>query len=164
MEPTSSVKCYVTQVDAMPLPGMPELPYFLTCTGATLVDATSPQHLYEYKLEGDTDEFFQSVDLTTGHVQITVPPEAILGDTIHFNSETVPKIVLEYDDERRRRLQLAGTTGTRKVLVVRVSNDSSSDRRVQQSAFTLYQDIFTDENNLVSFFLLKHGSLLCHTI
>jgi hypothetical protein len=123
----------------------------LTCTGAILVDPSSRQKLYEYKLEGDTDAVFETMDLEGGHVKITAPPEAIVGDTIHFNSETVPKMVIEYDHERRRRLQLAGTTGTRKVMIVRVSNDNSYDRRVQQSAFALYQDIFTDENNLVSF-------------
>lgn len=147
-EATSSVQCYVTQVDAISPPHLADLPMMLTCTGATLLDASSRQNLYEYKFEGDTDAFFESMDLEGGHVKITAPPEAIVGDTIYLNSDTIPNIVIEYDHERRRRLQLSGTSGTRKVLIVRVSNDSSSDRRVQQSALQLYQDIFTDENNL----------------
>lgn len=147
-EPISGVSCYVTNIDAMSLPDQPELPMMLTCTGATLTDPTSHQKIYEYKLKGDTEEFFQSVDITPGHVKLTAPAHAIVGDTIYFNSETIPHMVLEMDHERRRRLQLSGTTGTRKVLIVRVSNDNSSDRRVQQSAFALYQDVFTDENNL----------------
>jgi len=120
----------------------PDLPSILTC-----VSINSETEII-YSLYGETDDFFYDVDIQGGNVKLTVPQDAIGADGIKVSEATMDEISMEIDEERRRKLESG--VGVKKVVVVRVSNDSSSDRRVNQSPWQLYTDIFTDENNAVS--------------
>ncbi len=97
-----------------------------------------------YLLIGDKiDTFFEGKDVSLGIVIINVPYSAIGGNndqdvqsTISINEENSKFITITYD--RRRKLQ---SSGNKKVLVVRISDDSSADaeRKIAQSSKKMYR-------------------------
>jgi hypothetical protein len=140
------VECFVTEMHGVSAPGMPHLPEKLTC-----VSINSESEII-YDMYGETDEFFYSErNIQGGHIKLTVPQYAIGSDGIKFSEATMDEIYMEVDEERRRKL-ISGI-GSKTVLIIRVSNDNSSNGRVNESAWQLYTDIFTDENNAVSYLI-----------
>jgi hypothetical protein len=113
-----------------------------------------------FELEGDTDEFFNSVDLSFGDVRIRVPENAVgKHDVIKFDEVTSEQITITYTGNDRRNLVSSSTTGDRYVLVIRVSddNDNSGDRKVAQNAAHYRSEIFgSDNRNLVSNVSMRH--------
>ena len=130
---------------AISSPDMPHLPKKLTCVSIN----TETEIIYS--MYGETDKFFYGKDMQGGHIKLTVPQYAIGSDGIKFSEATMDGIYMEMDEERRRKL-ISGI-GSKTVLIIRVSNDNSSNGRVNESAWQLYTDIFTDENNAVSHFI-----------
>jgi hypothetical protein len=108
-----------------------------------------------FNLEGDTEEFFHDLDTSYGDVRIRVPVD-IVGehDVIKFDEVTSKQIAITYTGNERRNLATSDSTGTKHVLVIRVSNDINKDSnpssKVAQSAAQLSDDIFGSNSNLVS--------------
>lgn len=120
-------------------PGSAELDPFYTCQAKEQNDHT-------YFIKGDVDSFFERENVASGMVNMVVPFSAIgKAGEIVINDETSSEMSVSYD---RRRL--ASANGTKQVLVVRVSDELSSDNRlkISQSETKMYFDIFKDENNL----------------
>lgn len=126
-------------------PGSEELDPIYTCHAEQQGDHT-------YFIKGDTDSFFEGENVASGMVNMVVPFSALgnSGDIV-INDETSSEMSVSYD---RRRLM--STTGTKKVLVVRITDEYNSDQRMHlfQNEDRMYFDVFRDENNLVSFFSL----------
>lgn len=75
------------------------------------------------------------------------------------------EIDLELDEVMRRRLNIVNNKGNRQVLVIRVSNDNTSNMRVNQNAAQLRNDFFWDENNVVSVVKVEmFQDFLCFTL
>ncbi len=136
-------QCNVKEIHGMVLPGQLELPAKYICH-----DVEESGHTY--RLSGDVGSFFEWEDVASGNVEINVPYSAIDSDgNIPIDDRTASPITISND---RRRLSTVSTTGTKKVLVVRVSDDNDgadSKSKVPQSEVKLYWDVFGDENNLV---------------
>lgn len=113
-----------------------------------------------FELEGDTEEFFNSVDLSYGDVRIRVPENAVSKhDVIKFDEVTSEQISITYTGNGRRNLVSSSATGDRYVLVIRVSddNDNSGERKVAQNADHYRTEIFGSNNrNLVSNLSMRH--------
>jgi hypothetical protein len=102
-----------------------------------------------YMLDGDTDSFFKDKDTAAGHLKLSVPSSAVSGYSIVMGSGL--NITAAYDNRRLQERKLQNI-GEKKVLIVRINDASESNdgRRVRKSAYELSQDVFHDENNLVS--------------
>lgn len=101
-----------------------------------------------YSLMGNTDSFFNDVNLDHGDVQIRFPEELVnMHYEVHFNEETMSKITITYTgNDRRRKLSALPSKGTMKLLIISVG--------VPQSAYQIAVDTFGKNNrNLVSIFI-----------
>jgi len=107
-----------------------------------------------FELEGDTEEFFNGVDLSYGDVRIRVPENAVgEHDIIKFDEVASEQITITYTGNERRNLLSSSTTGDKYVLVIRVSddNDNSGKRKVAQNADHYRTEMLGSNNrNLVS--------------
>ena len=137
------IQCNVKEIHGMVLPGQVEVPAKYICH-----DVEEPG--YTYRLSGGVGSFFEGEDMASGNVQINVPHSAINSDgNISIDDRTASPITISYD---RRRLSSVSTTGTKKVLVVRVSDDddwSNGERKVEQDELQMYSDVFGGGNTLV---------------
>ncbi len=112
-------------------PGKDEMPPVYVCEEAQKGDLT-------YELVGDVETFFENEDVVSGMVKINVPFSAVKQDyQINFDEETIEQISVSYDHHRRK---LMSTSGITEMLVVRVSDDDSSDSRriVSQTETRMY--------------------------
>ena len=117
-----------------------------------------------FDLEGDTEEFFHGLDTSYGDVRIRVPVDVVgEHDVIKFDEVTSEQIAITYTGNERRNLASSDSTGTKHVLVIRVSNDNANCNpsntqipcsKVAQSAAKLSVDIFGSNSNLVS--MIQH--------
>ena len=107
-------------------------------------------------LEGDTDDFFNGLDLSHGDVRIKVPVDAVSDhDIIKIDEHSSEHITITHTGDDGRRLNSSNSFGNKFILVIRVSNDNDSTGRqkVAQSASKLSEDFFGwRNNNLVSFY------------
>ena len=127
-------------------PNKPHREPKLACTS---INTSNDTDIYSISGNG-VEEFFDGVDISDGHVKLFVPPDLITGFNIRINEHTMDEIDLELDEVMRRRLNIVNNKGNRQVLVIRVSNDNTSNMRVNQNAAQLRNDFFWDENNVVS--------------
>ena len=137
------VECIVSEVHGLTPPDATEVPVQFACTtdedGNTLFfdsDATA--------LLGN--------DFVSGETRLALAPQAISPDgTINVQQAMAPGAAVtivsnDVENDRRRKLT---TTGTKRVLVVRVVNDVRN-QKPRQSEARMYDDVFEDDNNLVS--------------
>jgi hypothetical protein len=90
-------------------------------------------------------------DFVSGVTRIALDPQAISPDgMINVQQAMAPGAITivsnDVDNDRRRKLT---TTGTKEVLVIRVVNDVLNQKPSQSEA-KMSNDVFVDENNLVS--------------
>jgi len=137
------------------LPGEDELPPQLICE----TDPTYEFGVVEFSLLGDTQTFFQGMDILYGDVRISMPVDAVgNNDEIFFDEDNSNQISIVYGGEDRRELELELESSrdlqgvqTYNVLVIRVSDDKNAWKSVAQTESQLYNDIFgANNNNLVS--------------
>lgn len=144
----------------------PEMEPSLTCS-ASLDNANNGERI-TILLQGDTQSFFEGSDLSAGTVTIRIPLHCVQNDTVTFDAQTSKDIILASNGERKRNLRglndiqdesnphrhlqnSVSTTGTKKVVIVRVSNDSSNDSKtISSSPAQIMDDFFYDENNLAA--------------
>ena len=145
-----SIECFVTEVSPITPPDREHMEPRLLCR------SEKAGILHDYYLDGNTKAFFQdnlNEDhedlLASGRVKISVPTSIVNNSSIFFDDNSASRISISYDESRKLAAQNA--VGTKKVLIVRISDDYSSDRKVALSGYELKQNIFFDENNLVSF-------------
>ena len=132
---SDSVPCIVAEVHGLQVPGSDPLPMQYSCSADTgdvlFFDSDASMILGDDFEPGHTRLTLSMAAMTTGGL-ISVQ-EAMLNDG---------SAIVSNDHERKsRRLT---TTGTKKVLVVRVTGSHSP----WQSEAQLYDDVFNDDNNL----------------
>lgn len=156
----------------------PEMDPSLTCSAS--LDGASNGERITILLEGDTLSFFEGADLSAGTVTIRVPLRLVVNDTVTFDAQSSQDIILASNGlhlRKQRNLRgastpttptstnisttqesfhdahrhLQSTTGVKKVIIIRVSNDSSNDSKtIAVSPQQLMDDFFNDENNLAA--------------
>jgi len=97
--------------------------------------------------DGDSSDLFGVEGFVSGETRLSLAPSALSFDrTISVEQAIADKAVVirNQGGERRRKLT---THGTKNVLVVRVV---SEDYEPTQSEDDMYNDVFSDDNNLVS--------------
>jgi len=131
-----TLDCTVAEVHGLPEPGHPDVPVQYQCAtddGDTLF------------IDGDAiavlgDEF------ESGHTRMSVPSSAVsINGRINLN-QAQGAITVSNDDDSHSRRKLT-RIGTYSVLVIRVV---SSTYDLDQTEADMYNDVFADENNLVS--------------
>lgn len=146
----------------------PEMDPSLTCS-ASLENANNGERI-TILLDGDTQSFFEGADLAAGTVSIRIPLHLVVNDTVTFDPQTTRDIILASNGQRKRNLRGAqdsletsklhlhrnlqtsvSTTGVMKVVIIRVSEDSSdATKNIASSPKQLMDDFFYDENNLAA--------------
>ena len=128
--------CTVAEVHGLPETGHPDVPIQYQCT------TDAGEDLF---IDGDAiavlgDEF------ESGHTRMSVPSRAVsINGRISLN-RAGGAITISNDDHSHSSRKLT-KTGTFSVLVIRVV---SSDYEPEQDEAKMYDDVFADENNLVS--------------
>lgn len=156
-----------------------EMPPSLTCS-ASLKDAKNGERI-SLLLKGDTDAFFQGIDLSSGTVSVRIPLQIVVRDTVTFDEQSASLIILasagptrrakrkrnlrkdSTSQEPHRNLQTGtvATTGQMKVVIVRLSNDNSNDAKtIAAKPYQIMTDFFSDENNLASVYQACSNGLL----
>lgn len=134
----------------------------LTCEVICLPDNPSTgkchtQPLYDFN-GSYVESFFEGMEerINTGTMELTVPPSAITNNSTIF-IESPSDIILGCIDRRELRVESqsdhrALVTGIKKVLIIKLtdSSETNSYRKVTYNDWALLQDVFYDENNLVS--------------
>jgi len=131
-----TLDCTVVEVHAFPEPGHPDIPIQYQCTtddgDALFIDGDAIAVL--------GDEF------ESGHTRMSVPSGAVsINGRISLNLAR-GAITISNDDHIHSRRKLT-RTGTYSVLVIRVVSSSYAP---SQDEARMYNDVFADENNLVS--------------
>lgn len=141
--------CTVKIGDGVPLPGSEEIEERLFCLGD---DADEFINRQVFDIVGDYESFFSQFSLSSGNVRIKVPFDVVTKqDEILLNEDSFKSITV-IDNGEDRRLQTIPKVGTKRVLVIRVSDDNDNQKKVRFSANELSNHIFNmDNNNLVSF-------------
>jgi hypothetical protein len=136
------MECYVTEDDGISPPDSPELEPKLSCH----LEPTDGHAEASYDLVGNTDALFHGEDMSSGNIVLRFRTSLARDSAIEINDNTLEQITIVRD----RRRKLLASNGEVKVLVIRVSDDSSNDyrRKVTQSSTQMYWDVFGDENNL----------------
>ena len=120
-------------------------------------DAEHPLGDAVFEIIDKTEVFFQDYDLSHGDVRIQVPTKYTNArDQIVITNENTEEItVTSSGDDRRRKLN-SSTTGVKRVLIIRVSddNDTTGLRKVAESKWKLGQSFFGNNPNLVSSILV----------
>ncbi len=105
-------------------------------------------------LRGATRNFFNGIDLSLGNTRISVPLKVVNQETdeILFDDTTMHQINIIDDSSKNRNLGDASVTGTKYVLVIRVTGWSNEEKQeVNHTKEDLMNDIFHWNNsNLVS--------------
>jgi hypothetical protein len=127
--------------------------------GLTPPDATEVPVQFACTTDDDGNTLFFDSDATallgndfvSGETRLALAPQAISPDgTINVQQATAPGAVTivsnDVENDRRRKLT---TTGIKEVLVVLVVNDVRN-QKPRQSEARMYDDVFEDDNNLVS--------------
>lgn len=116
-------------------------------------DADHPLGDAVFEIIDKTEVFFQDYDLSHGDVRIQVPTKYTNArDEIIITEANIEEItVTSSGDDRRRKLN-ALTTGEKRVLIIRVSddNDTTGMRKVAESKWKLGKSFFGNNPNLVS--------------
>ena len=104
-----------------------------------------------FDIVGDYESFFSQFSLSSGNVRIKVPFDVVTKqDEILLNEDSFKTITI-IDNGEDRRLQTIPKEGTKRVLVIRVSDDNDTKKKVRFSANELSNHIFNmNNNNLVS--------------
>ena len=131
-----TIDCTVVEVHGLPEPGLPEIPLQYQCT------TVAGQALF---IDGDAiavlgDEF------ESGHTRMSVPSSAVSINGHISLDRAQGAITVSNDDHGHGRRKLT-RIGTYSVLVIRVVSSSYAP---SQSEAQMYDDVFNDENNLVS--------------
>jgi hypothetical protein len=136
------LECYVTEDDGISPPESPELVPKLSCH----LEPTDGHAEASYDLVGNTDALFHGEDLSSGNIVLRYHASLAKDSAIEISNRTLEQLTIVRD----RRRKLLASNGQVKVLVIRVSDDSSNDyrRKVTQSTTQMYWDVFGDENNL----------------
>ena len=140
--------CTASEVHGMSVDGQP-LAHQLSCTTDKGVDIT---------FDGDVNLILDRNDFESGITKLTIPSDSV-SDHLHhveLDSNTLGKIAVVADplsgrDERRRLTR----EGEFSVLVVRVTDGTYEP---SQDEAKMFNDVFGDENNLVS-----HSWNTCHS-
>ena len=138
--------CTASEVHGMPVDGQP-LAHQLSCTTDEGVDIT---------FDGDANLILDRNDFESGITKLTIPSDSV-SDHLHveLDSTTLGKIAVVTDPlsgGERRRLTREGELS---VLVIRVTDGTYAP---SQDEAKMFNDVFGDENNLVS-----HSWNTCHS-
>lgn len=137
--------------DGVPLPGNEDIGERLFCLAD---DGDEFIHRQVFDIVGDYESFFSLFSLSSGNVRIKVPFDVVnKQDEILLNEDSSKSITI-IDNGEDRRLQTIPKVGTKRVLVIRVSDDNDNQKKVKFSANELSNHIFNmNNNNLVSFYV-----------
>jgi len=104
--------------------------------------------------DGDSSDLFGVEGFVSGETRLSLAPRAL--SSMFGGSMSVEQafadgavVIRNQGGDRRRKLTHKTTTGTKNVLVVRVV---SEDYEPTQTEDDMYNDVFSDDNNLVSSF------------
>ena len=131
------VECIVSEVHGLAPPGSPQVPEQYACT------TDEGNALF---FDGDASAL-PGAGFVAGETRLAVAPQAISSNGhISVQQAMTPGAVAvsRLDNDRRRKLT---TTGNKRVLVVRVVSNNYAP---SQSEAKMYDDVFVDDNNLVS--------------
>ena len=131
------MECTVSEVHGIPPPGSPQVPEQYACT------TDEGDALF---FDGDASALL-GAGFVTGETTLALTPQAMSSDGhISVQQAMAPGAVAVSSLVGGRR-KLTTTTGEKRVLVVRVV---SNDYAPSQSEAQMSDDVFVDENNLVS--------------
>ena len=131
------VECTVSEVHGLAPPGSPQVPAQYACT----TNEGNPLFF-----DGDASTLL-GAGFVPGETTLALAPQAMLSDgNISVQQAMAPGAVAvsRLADDRRRKLT---TTGNKRVLVVRVVSNNYAP---SQSEAKMSDDVFVDDNNLVS--------------
>jgi len=131
------MECTVSLVDGLVPPGSPQVPDQYACT------TDEGDAIF---FDGDPSTLL-GAGFVTGETRIALAPEAMSTDgkiNVHQVVESPGSSLNIFKGNRRRKLT---TTGTKKVLVILVTNGIEKPSQSEQD---MYNDVFQDDNNLVS--------------
>jgi len=132
------VECTVSLVDGLVPPGSPQVPDQYACT----TDEGDAVLFFD----GDASTLF-GAGFVTGETRIALTPQAMSTDgkiSVQQAMKAPGSSRNIFKGNRRRKLT---TTGTKKVLVILVTNGVDKPSQSEQD---MYNDVFRDDNNLVS--------------
>jgi len=131
------VQCTVSEVHGIPPPGSPQVPEQYACT------TDESDDLF---FDGDASALL-GAGFVTGETTLVLAPKAMASDRhICVQRAMVPGAAAVSNPIAGGRRKLT-TTGNKSVLVIRVV---SNDYAPSQSEAQMSDDVFVDENNLVS--------------
>jgi len=132
------VECTVSLVDGLVPPGSPQVPHQYVCT------TDEGDAIF---FDGDASTLL-GAGFVTGETRIALAPQAISTDGEISVQQAVkaPGSSRNIFNKGNRRRKLT-TTGTKKVLVILVTNGVDKPSQSEQD---MYNDVFEDDNNLVS--------------
>jgi len=133
----NKVECTASLVDGLVPPGSPQVPDQYACT------TDEGDAIF---FDGDASTLL-GAGFVTGETKIALASQAMSTDgKISVQQAMSPGVMAISNsiDDRRRKLT---TTGTKKVLVILVTNGV---HKPSQSEQDMYNDVFEDDNNLVS--------------
>ena len=141
-----SIECFLTSTFGIAPPNVEDM-HPIHPQLACVTEPSDDTPAITYMLSGDKDlhqSLLQGIDISNGDLPIEFPASMVQHGnyTIHIEEGTEQNIKFK---DRRRRLGslLPSSTGTFEVLLVRVGN-------IPQSKEQLFNDFFSDNNNLVS--------------
>jgi len=133
------VECTVSEVHGIPPPGSPQVPEQYACT------TDEGDALF---FDGDASSALLGAGFVTGETTLALTPQAMSSDGhISVQQAMAPGAVAVSNPIAGGRRKLTTTTGEKRVLVVRVV---SNDYAPSQSEAKMSDDVFVDDNNLVS--------------
>jgi hypothetical protein len=133
----------VSEVHGLTPPDATEVPVQFACT----TDDDDNTLFFD----SDASDLLGS-DFVSGVTRLALAPQAISPDGLINVQQAmalgaVAIVSNDVENDRRRKLT---TTGTKRVLVVRVVSDACDECAPNQSEAIMFNDVFDDENNLVS--------------
>ena len=131
------MECTVSEVHGLAPPGSPQVPEQYACT------TDEGDALF---FDGEASALF-GTGFVPGETRLALAPQAMSSDgNINVQQAMAPGAVAVSSLVGGRTRKLT-TTGNKSVLVVRVV---SNDYAPSQNEATMYDDVFVDDNNLVS--------------
>ena len=135
---SDSVDCTVAEVHGLAPPGYPDVPKQYTCEG------DNGEMLF---FDGDAAPLL-GADFESGHTRLALTSAAMSTDgQISVQQAMSRHAAIISNDHNRENRRLNHRTGEKTVLVVRVVGGANS-ATVAQNEAKLFNDIFSDENNL----------------
>lgn len=145
---SATFECTITEVDGITAPNDEPVSPELICIRMRSKQSSEKT----YRLAGDYEPFFEDVDISHGGVRIRVPLWAVeRGNIIIFDQESFNQITVTYDLDRKLNtgvINYSNVVGTKKILIIRLSNDSVDAHKISQTEDKLMNDFFWDSNNL----------------